>query len=183
MIFLDQRVAAGEARKSLEQTLPVAPQMTLAAAVGRFALCAAAIFVAGPFLASAAGTLADETGLGKTFVGTTLVAISTSLPEFVSSLAALRLGAVDLAVGNVFGSNSFNMLILVPLDFFHPQPLFAVASQSHVMTCMATILATMVVIMGQLYRAESRVRFIEPDAWLVIAIVIGAMALLYYLPH
>jgi multisubunit Na+/H+ antiporter MnhB subunit len=49
-----------------------------------------------------------------------------------------------------------------------------------VMTCLATIAATMVVIMGQLYRAESRTPLVEPDAWLVILIGVGAMALLYY---
>ena len=182
LIYLDQRIAAQERREVAPEETVVPPGMTLKKALIGFAACAAAILVAGPFMASAAGTLADESGLGKTFVGTTLVALSTSLPELVSSIAALRLGALDLAIGNVFGSNAFNMILLVPLDFLHNEPLFADVSQQHAMTCMATILATLVVIMGQLYRVESRVRFIEPDAWLVIAIVTGALALLYYLP-
>ena len=183
LIYLDQRIAAQERREELPLETRVPAGMTLRKALVGFGLCAAAILIAGPFLASAAGKLADESGLGKTFVGTTLVALSTSLPEVVSSLAALRLGAPDLAIGNVFGSNAFNMILLIPLDFLHPQPLFNVVSQEHVTTCMAAILATLVVIMGQLYRVEARVRIIEPDAWLVIAIVVGGLALLYYLPH
>ncbi len=183
LIYLDQRIAAKEHRENepTEQTLP--PGMTLQRALLGFSLCALAIVISGPFMASAAGTLADASGLGKTFVGTTLVALSTSLPELVAGIAALRMGSIDLAIGNVFGSNAFNMVLLIPLDALQRQSLFAVVSPAHVTTCMAVILATLVVIMGQLYRAESRLRFIEPDACLVIVIVVGALSLLYYLPQ
>jgi len=77
-------------------------------------------------------------------------------------LAALRLGAIDLAIGNVFGSNAFNMLLLLPLDCLDSRPLLAFVSPLHVVSCLAGILATLVAIVGQLYRVESRVRFIEP---------------------
>ena len=53
------------------------------------------------------------------------MAITTSLPELVASIAAVRLGAFDLAIGNTFGSNAFNMVLFVPLDAFHEGPLFA----------------------------------------------------------
>jgi cation:H+ antiporter len=181
LVYLDQRIAAKERDAGLQETAD--PRgLTVGQALLGFALCAAAVLIAGPFLASAAGVLADKSGLGKTFIGTTLVALSTSLPELVSSLAAMRLGAFDLAIGNVFGSNAFNMILLVPLDLLHGEPLFAVVSQQHAVTCMAVILATMIAIMGQVYRVESRVRFIDPDAWLVILVTLGSLALLYYLP-
>lgn len=181
LVYLDQRIAAHGDHEHPPQEIPVPAGMTLGKALAGFAICAVVIFVAGPFLAEAAGEIADKSGLGKTFVGTTLVALSTSLPELVSSIAALRMGALDLAIGNVFGSNAFNMVLLLPLDFLHPQPLLADVSPGHAVTCMATILATLVAIMGQLFRSESRTRFIEPDAWLVIAIVIGALGLVYFL--
>ncbi|WP_425615284.1 sodium:calcium antiporter [Anatilimnocola sp. NA78] len=182
LVYLDQRIAAQEQRAQEPPEHESPPGMTLTAALLGFAACAGVILLSGPFMAEAAGKLAEQTGLGKTFVGTTLVAISTSLPELVSSIAALRMGALDLAIGNVFGSNAFNILLLAPLDLALPHSLFAAVSQEHVLTCTAAIFATMVVIMGQLYRSESRVSLIEPDAWLVICIVVGAMALLYYLP-
>jgi cation:H+ antiporter len=62
--------------------------------------------------------IAELTGLGTTFVGTTLVALVTSLPELVATLAAARLGADDMAIGNLFGSNLFNMFALGLTDFF-----------------------------------------------------------------
>jgi Ca2+/Na+ antiporter len=131
-------------------------------------------------IAHAAEQFAQATGLGRTFVGTTLVALSTSLPEFVASLAAIRMKAFDLAIGNVFGSNSFNMLLMVPLDIVHPGALMASVAAGHGITCLAAILATQTAIMGQLYNVEGRWRFIDPDAWLVIAIVLGGLALVYY---
>lgn len=182
LVYLDQRIAARGNGEHPPQEIPVPAGMTLGKAILGFVICAAVIFVAGPFLAHAADTIAVKSGLGKTFVGTTLVAFSTSLPELVSSIAALRLGALDLAIGNIFGSNAFNMVLLFPLDLLYSQPLLASISGEHSVTCMAVIMATLVVIMGQLYRSESRTRLIEPDAALVIVIVVGALALIYFLP-
>ena len=180
LIYLDQRIAARTGKEQGAEP-PAASGITLPMALVGFALSAVAVLIAGPFMANAADRLAEETGLGGTFVGTTLVALSTSLPELVSSFAAVRLGAHDLAIGNVFGSNAFNMILLAPLDFVHEGPILAAVAPSHAVTAVAVILAMLVVIMGQLYRVESRTRFIEPDAYLVIAIVLGALALVYYL--
>lgn len=144
-----------------------------------FAVAAGVILLTGPYMAEAAGKLADASGLGKTFMGTTLVAFSTSLPELVASLAALRMGAHDLAIGNVFGSNSFNMLLLVPLDLAHQGPILAVVSKQHAITCVAAITATLIVVLGQLYQVERRRRLIDPDATLVLLVVFGGLALIY----
>ncbi|MCK5177899.1 MAG: hypothetical protein KAR32_00075, partial [Candidatus Omnitrophica bacterium] len=68
-------------------------------------MAASALFVvAGAiWLAGSADTIAAETGLGRTFVGSIFLAIVTSLPEMVVSISALRLGSLDLAIGNIFG--------------------------------------------------------------------------------
>ena len=99
--------------------------MPLWAAVGGYLLATGIIFGAAPSLARTADELARVTGLGGTFVGTTLVAATTSLPEIVTTTAALRMGAVNLAIGNVFGSNTFNMVILSVADLFSPEPILA----------------------------------------------------------
>jgi cation:H+ antiporter len=182
LVYLDQRIAVRTAIEHGQEETPSPKGVGLGRAALGFAVCAGIIFVAGPRLAAAAGELAERSGLGDTFVGTTLVALSTSLPELVSMLAALRIGAVDLAIGNVFGSNAFNMALLVPLDLVQPGSLLAVVSSKHVFTCIAAVLATQIAVMGQLYQVESRTHVIEPDAWLVILIVVGALGLIYYLP-
>ncbi|HQY87352.1 MAG TPA: hypothetical protein PK402_01755, partial [Tepidisphaeraceae bacterium] len=180
LVFFDQKMAA-------EQTpLKLMPenekQMSLPRAATGYIGAAVAIVLAGPFLARSASIIADESGLGGTFVGSTFVALCTSLPELVTSLVALRMGAFDLAVGNIYGSNSFNMVLLAPLDAVHSGPLFASISTSHLVTAMATILITSVAIAGQLYHAERRKRFIEPDATTIIALIILTFVFLYFLP-
>jgi cation:H+ antiporter len=82
-------------------------------------------------------------------------------------------------LGNIFGSNSFNMILLVPLDIAAPGALLATVSPTHAVTCVATIVVTTVVILGQLYHVEKRRHFLEPDAVLVIVLVLGALLLLY----
>jgi cation:H+ antiporter len=177
LIYYDQRQAAEQLPE--EVALP-APKISLRTAILGFSTCAAAILIAAPFVAKSAGRIAELSGLGNTFVGTTLVAFSTSLPELVATLAAVRMKAFDLALGNIFGSNSFNMILFVPLDIAHHGPLFVTLSATHILTALAVIMATAVAVLGQLYRVEKRIRFLEPDAALVIAVVLGALALIYH---
>lgn len=186
LIFLDQRVSARAAAQAAEAASAnkagkqqLNPPMWKPAVV--FSMAALVLFLAGPRLAYVAGQLADLSGLGKTFVGTTLVAICTSLPELVASITALRMKSFDLVIGNVFGSNAFNMILFVPLDAAHPGSLFADISPSHAVTSFAVILATTVAVLGQLYHVEKRWRVVEPDALLMLLIVGGALFLVYRL--
>lgn len=185
-IFLDQRVsaravaeAAAEAESNEVGFQPVQVQLWKPAAV--FLLTAFVLFLAGPRLAQAAGELANLSGLGKTFVGTTLVALCTSLPELVASITALRLKAFDLVIGNVFGSNAFNMILFVPRDAAHQGSLFADLAPSHSITALAVILVTAVATLGQLYHVEKRRRIVELDALLMLLILGGALVLVYRL--
>lgn len=180
MVFLDQRIAVRATEDATPSPVEAHRPMPLWQASLGFLIAAIVIVVAGPFLAESAGTIAKLSGLGNTFVGTTLVAICTSLPELAASLAAIRLGAFDLAVGNVFGSNAFNMLLFLPLDMAFPGALFAAVSPAHTISALAVIVATSVVIIGQLYHLERRTRILEPDAMMVILIIIGALALVYF---
>lgn len=149
-------------------------------AVGAFAGGAIVILFAGPRLAHTADELAALSGLGRTFFGTVFVAGITSLPEAVTTLEALRLGSRDLAVGNVFGSNSFNMIVPAVGDLASREPMLSLASDVHAITAAAVILVTAVALMGLLYRAEKRYWLIEPDAALMVLLICGALALVYY---
>lgn len=62
---------------------------------------------------SAASTIASAMGMSDELIGLTIVAVATSLPELATSLAAIRRGQVDIAVGNVVGSNLFNLLLVL----------------------------------------------------------------------
>jgi cation:H+ antiporter len=102
------------------------------------------------------------------------------LPEVVTTFSAVRMKAFDLALGNIFGSNCFNMVIFVPLDLADDGSLLSSVSRTHVYTALCVIVVTTVVILGQLYRVEKRKPFLEPDALLAIALILGALTGLYF---
>jgi cation:H+ antiporter len=141
----------------------------LTRAVTGFALATLGILAAAPLLAESAKEIAEATGISTTFIGTSLVAITTSLPELVTTFAAVRLGAFDLAVGNLFGSNAFNMAILLLADLaYRKGPLLAAVESTHAATAFVSILLMSVGVMGIIYRAERRFMLIEPDSLLMI---------------
>ncbi len=143
---------------------------------GAAALC---IVLAAPVLAWSAGRIAILSGLGMTFVGTWMVGLATTLPEFVTAFAAIRIGAFDLAVGDLFGSISFNMVIFFVLDAARPNgSIFAVANPAHVISGSLGIVMAVLGLAGIVYRAERRYALIEPgSALMVVAYVLGILML------
>ena len=72
-----------------------------------------AIKFGGDFVVNGASSIAAGFGLSQTLIGLTIVALGTSLPELVTSLVAARKNEVDMALGNVIGSNIFNILLIL----------------------------------------------------------------------
>lgn len=157
-----------------------ASRMTLRAAILRYALYAAIVVGAAVFLPSIAEGLAAMTGLGRTFVGNIFVAISTSLPELTVSIASLRIGAVDMAVGNIFGSNVFNMFILAIEDvFYFKGPLLSFVESQHFIPTLLAMAMTGLAIAGLIYNSEKK-RFIWAwDSFGIILIFAANLVLLY----
>lgn len=77
---------------------------------------AAAIVYGGDLVVDSASYIATAFGFSQTFIGLTVVAIGTSLPELVTSITAIKKGENDLALGNVLGSNLFNILFVLALS-------------------------------------------------------------------
>lgn len=72
-----------------------------------------AIAVGGDFVVDAASAIAKQFGLSENLIGLTIVAFGTSLPELVTSIVAAKKNEVDMALGNVIGSNIFNILFVL----------------------------------------------------------------------
>jgi cation:H+ antiporter len=178
LVFFDQQFAA---KQEGEAARRVAFSKRLVKPVIGYLISGMLIFIAAPILARSANELAELTGLGNTFFGTLFLPMCTTLPELVAGLTAIRMRAFALVVGNAFGSIAFNLLLLAPIDFAYNGSLMTAASQAHVVTCFAAILVIAVTLMGQLYHAEQRISFVEPDALLVIVLVFAAFGLIYYL--
>jgi cation:H+ antiporter len=145
-----------------------------------FGVAALVTLAAAPVFAHAAKDLAEVTGLGTTFVGTWLVGLATSLPELVASLAAVRIGAYDLAVGNLLGSNAFNVSILLWVDLAHPgASIFVDASPTHVLSLVAGIVLMALGLAAIVYRAKKRFAMLEPDSALIVVTYALAIWILY----
>ena len=127
------------------------------------------VISAATYLPHVGDEIATATGLGRTFVGSIFIAMTTSLPELVVSITALRMDATDLIFGNLLGSNLFNMAILALDDVFYLKgPILADASHAHLITANAAIVMTSIAVIGLTYRV-SRKRFLF--AWDSIAIL------------
>jgi cation:H+ antiporter len=148
-------------------------------AAGAFALAALGLLAAAPLFAWASHELALRSGLGDTFVGTWLVGLSTSLPELVASLAAVRRGAFDLAVGNLFGSNALNMALFLPLDLAREGSVFHGLDAAHAASALLGVLLMALGLAAIVYRAKRRFRMVEPDSALVLLAYLLGLWLLY----
>ena len=150
--------------------------------IARFSAFALVIVCAALLLPYFMDHIAAETGLNKTFAGTLLLAVSTSLPEIAVSLAAIRLGSIDLAVGNLLGSNLFNIFILALDDIFYAKGhLLKDASDLNLLSCLATIIMAAVAIIGLSYRLQAKRFWLAWDALLIFGIYIINILLLYHL--
>jgi len=176
LLYLDQKTSL---EVSVSTDAPPEHARSLSVNMMGFVSCAAVIFIVAPKLAHTADALAVSTGLGRTFFGTVFVAFMTSLPEMISTFSAIRLKSHDMAIGNILGSNAFNMLILALTDSVSPEPILSLVSPVHAITGVCVILTTGVALLCLLYRAEKRWWVVEPDAALVALMVVGSLYLVY----
>ena len=158
------------------------PQISLRQAVWRYAGAAAVVVAAGMWLPFVGKALADAMGWHQTFVGTLFVAAVTSLPEAVVTIAAVRIGALDMAVSNLLGSNLFNGL-LVALDdaLYFKGPILAHVSPLHGMSALSAIMMTGVAIIGLIFRPREQLLRITGWASLMIFSIYLVNSWLLYL--
>ncbi|MGV8027363.1 MAG: sodium:calcium antiporter [Anaerolineaceae bacterium] len=145
-----------------------------------FCIAAGALVLITPVMVRSANGIATITGMGTTFIGTVLVALVTSLPELVTTIAAVRIGADDMAIGNLFGSNMFNIFVLGLTDLFYTQGRFlAVIDPSFLLVGMTGLLMTGMGLIGNLAKLEKRIFIFEMDSVALVLIYIASLWLLY----
>ncbi|RKL67736.1 cation transporter [Salipaludibacillus neizhouensis] len=143
-----------------------------------FVIAAAVIFISGSLLTIAGDAIAVSTGISSSFVGTFLIAGATSLPEVVTVLVAIQLANYNLAVGNILGSNLFNIMILVFADILYRQE--AILTMVHPVTTFTVIalLGLNIIIIGGMLFARSKAvslkNYYLPSSALVVAYLISS---------
>lgn len=170
-------VFAHESQRTAREVREVAVELQYAdipmrTALLHYAGAAVVVVAAALWLPQLGAELARQTGLGEAFVGSLFIAMTTSLPEIVVSITAVRIGAIDLGIGNVLGSNLFNLFILGLDDlFYRPGPLLAAADPSHAVAVVAVVAMYGLFLVGLTYRVLTK-RF-------AVAWDTGAMAVVY----
>ena len=144
-----------------------------------FAIATVGLALTSPLLVLSASAIAVEGGVTETFIGTLLVGFTTSLPEIAATIAAVRIGALDMAVGNIFGSNAFNMCVLLGMDLAYGSgPVLAHASKDHLLSAQLAILAIGLGIVAMLARRSRRFGPVRIESMLVVLTYAGAAWLL-----
>lgn len=145
-----------------------------------FVVAAAVLIGVVPYLVEATVGIADILGLSAGFAGIVLLSIVTSMPETLSAIAALRLGSLDLAVGNLLGSSVFNMFGLALADFFLLDgPFLNLIDPSFALVGLLAILLINMALIANLARSERRILFIEIDAVAILVVYVLSLFLLH----
>lgn len=141
---------------------------------------AVVIMVCGILLVESAQTVARQTGLGSSFIGATLLASSTSLPELSTTIAAVRMGAYTMAISNIFGSNLIMVIVLFPADIFYRQgEILRQADDTARLALLSGILVTVIYVIGLLIRHKPRLFGVGLDSALVMAVYLASLYAFY----
>ncbi|MEX0338083.1 MAG: sodium:calcium antiporter [Arenibacterium sp.] len=148
--------------------------------IAQAVLACIAILLFGVLLVTSAERIAEQTGLGAGFIGVTLLAAATSLPELTTSITAVRMGAYTLAISNIFGSNLIMLVLVLPADLlFRDGPLLRETAPIAIASLGFAILVTAVFLTGLLIRRKPRIGQVGLDSVLVL-ITFAASLLIYY---
>ncbi|MCR6111378.1 sodium:calcium antiporter [Bacillus sp. A301a_S52] len=138
-----------------------------------FFIAALIILIAGSALTISGDAIALATGLSSSFMGTFLIAGATSLPEVVTVIVALQLANYHLAVGNILGSNLFNLMILVLCDiFFMSGPITSAVSPVVLISVAAGIILLLILIGGMLF---SQTRLVKPATYPIPSLILVSL--------
>ena len=159
---------------------PSEPSKSWAGLIAQFAFNALCIVVAACYLPEIGDEIGQLTGWGHSFIGSSFIAIATSLPELAVSISAARRGVFDMAVANLLGSTLFNIAILGVTDFFYTkEPLLHHVSVNNTLAALTAIISMGIVVVGLTYRSDKKLVFMAGDAVALILVYVLANVLLF----
>jgi cation:H+ antiporter len=142
---------------------------------GEFVALAAAMAVAGWALMKSAETISAYTALSHSAVGGLFTAAATSMPELVTTIAAIRIGALTLAVGGILGTNCFNMTVIAAADLvYRDGSIYHAITPLQILWGLVTILMTAVLLLGFIARERYGIARIGLESVLVLSIYASA---------
>jgi len=161
---------------------PAAPQRpaSVARLAARLVALGAVVGLAGWLVSHSGALLAERTGLSETAVGAFFTAIATSLPELATSVAAVRQGALALAIGNVLGGNAFDAVLMGAADaFYRSGSIFHAVSRDVALLVAVATLQSALLAAGFVLRERRSLGRVGYDNLAVLALYLGTVALLF----
>lgn len=150
----------------------------------RFVVAALGVLGSGYLVARAGEILAEQTGLGQSFVGATLVALATSLPEVSTTWSAVRFGAYSMAVANILGTNSIEIALFLPADVAYREgAIIDALSPSAIFLAAMGIMATCIYLWGVLERRDRTVLGMGQDSAAILVLYILGMGVFYAIAY
>lgn len=144
-------------------------------------IAASAILIFGLFLVLFAERIAQQSGLGTGFIGVTLLAAATSLPELTTSIAAVRIGAYTMAISNIFGSNLIMLVLVFPADIlFRAGPILQGTSQTVSLALAFGLAVTAIYLTGLIVRRKPKIGAFGLDSILVLFAFLASLAAYYH---
>lgn len=152
--------------------VPHIPADTSTASLGLWiAGACAGILALGTALVGCSETLATQSGLGAGFVGATLLAGATSLPELSTTITAVRMGAYTLAISNIFGSNLIMLVLVLPADaLYRAGPILRDTGPTVPLAICFGILVTGIYLVGLIVRRKPRIGPLGADSVIVVGV-------------
>ncbi|MDX1629891.1 MAG: sodium:calcium antiporter [Fulvivirga sp.] len=148
----------------------------------KFILFGAVIAVSGYVLAQSAIVISGTTGLSEGVMGALFTAVASSLPELIVSVSAVRQGALTLAVSNVIGGNTFDVLFVSFSDMAYTEgSIYHTLQTSQRFTIYLTLLLTAILALGLIYREKKGFAKIGWESVLMIAVFLAGYAILFFI--
>lgn len=186
---------AEKATVSDEKFFKIPDKKKLRNLILKFTIAAIAVIISGIILIGLATAFANtdlnpsgqEFKLGGSIVGTIIVAIITSLPELVVAISAYKIGAMNMAVANIFGSNTYNMLLFPIMDIIMRKSVIASVDSTHIITASFGIILISIAIMGVIYRSRKSFLYLGWDALAILAFYVAGIFIFseitFRMPH
>jgi cation:H+ antiporter len=145
----------------------------------QFAAYSSVVALSGWALAKLAIPLGAKTGLSSGVVGGVFTAVSTSIPELVVAVTAVRMGALNLAVGDIIGGNAFDTLFIAASDLAFPSgSIYAAVSQAERFWLANSLVMTGVLLMGLIHRERYGPANIGLESVVLLVLYVGGVAML-----
>jgi cation:H+ antiporter len=153
---------------------------SLRSAIVKTCIAALVILVAGYVLARSGDAIAAKTGIGSSFIGLVLVGFATSLPEVSAIYAAVKLERYSMILGDIFGTNLFNVVLIFIADLFYSgPPVLSVVGTFEAVATLLAIMLTCIYLVGLLERRDRTIWRMGYPSFAVILTFFGGLVLLY----